>query len=200
LKSVFLPARGSRAIARGVAASVASIVAVLSLGACSTPSPDQGPKPGEDFVYLLDRNANWVENKVDTLPPMPQTADLLPFDVSATTNLKFAVDAKSVSVGSDGVVRYTAVITSPQGARNVYYEGVRCETYEWRRYAAADENGTQWDRGAANDWRRIENSQLNAYQAALYQDFMCANKIAQGKAQAIVQNIRYRRIASSRYQ
>lgn len=200
MKSVFLPARDSRAIARGVAASVASIVAMLSLGACSTPSPDQGPKPGQDFVYLLDRKENWVENKVDKLPPVPQAADLLPFDVSATSSLTYAIDAKSVSVGSDGVVRYTVVITSPQGARNVYYEGVRCETYESRRYAAADESGTQWDRGAANDWRRIENSQLNAYQAALYQDFMCANKLPQGSAQSIVQNIRYKRIASSRYQ
>jgi hypothetical protein len=194
-----MPAPGSRATARGVAAAVASIVAVLSLGACSMPSPDQGPKPGEDFVYLLDRQANWVENKVDTLPPMPQTSDLLPFEASATTNLTFAVDAKSLSVGSDGVVRYTVVITSPQGARNVYYEGVRCDAYEWRRYAAADESGAQWDRGASNDWRRIENSELNAYQAALYQDYMCANKLPQGKAQAIVQNIRYKRITTSRY-
>jgi CNP1-like family len=199
LKSVF-QSSGARVIARGFAAPAAAIVAALSLGACSSPALDQGPKPGQDFVYLLDRNQTWEENKVDKLPPLPQTADLLPFEASATTSLNFAIDAKSVSVGTDGVVRYTVVITSTQGARNVYYEGVRCDTYEWRRYAAADDAGTNWDRGASNDWRRIENSELNAYQAALYQDYMCANKLPQGKAETIVRNIRYKRIASSRYQ
>lgn len=200
MKRVRPPARLPRLIARGIAAMLCPIVGAASLGACSSPSPDQGLKPGQDFVYLLDKKENWVENQVETPPPMPRAANLLPFEVSATTSLRFAVDAGSVSVGTDGVVRYTVVITSPLGARNVYYEGVRCETYAWRRYAAADDSGTQWDRGAANDWRRIENSQLNAYQAALYQDYMCANKLPQGKASSIVQNIRYKRIAASRYQ
>jgi hypothetical protein len=199
LKRVCPSARPSRPSSRCIAALIGTIAAAALLGACSSPSPDQGPKPGQDFIYLLERTQNWVETQVDKLPPMPRAADLLPFEVSATTNLQFAVDAASVSVGTDGVVRYTIVITSPQGARNVYYEGLRCETYEWRRYAAADDSGEQWDRGAANGWRRIENSQLNAYQAALYQDYMCANKIPQGNASSIVQNIRYKRIAASRY-
>lgn len=200
MKRVCPPANPSRPSPCRVTALISTITAAALLGACSSPSPGQGPKPGQDFVYLLERTQNWIESKVDKLPPMPRAADLLPFEVSTTTNLQFAVDAASVSVGTDGVVRYTIVITSPRGARNVYYEGLRCETYEWRRYAAADDSGEQWDRGAANGWRRIENGQLNAYQAALYQDYMCANKMPQGKASSIVQNIRYKRIAASRYQ
>ncbi|KAG0162112.1 hypothetical protein DFQ30_003507, partial [Apophysomyces sp. BC1015] len=101
-----------------MAATLSTIIAAASLGACSSPSPSQRPKPGQDFVYLLERKENWVETHIDTLPPMPRDADLLPFEVSATTNLQFAVDANSVSVDPDGVVRYTVVIKSPQGARN----------------------------------------------------------------------------------
>lgn len=160
---------------------------------------DQGPKPGGDFLYLLDRKSPWKEDKVDTLPPLPQDKHLLPFEVSASSTLSYAIDAPSVSVGKDGVVRYAVVITSPQGARNVNYEGIRCDTYEWRSYAAIDENGDAWDRGAAFGWRRIEQGQLNAYHAALYQDFMCANRLPTGSAKQIVENIRYKRIAADQY-
>ncbi|MFP3740302.1 CNP1-like family protein, partial [Burkholderia sp. SIMBA_019] len=86
---------------------------------------------------LLDRKGTWQENKVESLPALPQAGtQLLPFDVSNNTQLKFAVDPASLSVGSDGVVRYAIVITSPGGARNINYEGIRCDTYEWRLYAS----------------------------------------------------------------
>ena len=38
---------------------------------------------------------------------------------------------------------------------------------------------------------------LNAYHAALYQDYLCANKIPTGNAKQIVENIRYKRTAAS---
>jgi hypothetical protein len=94
-------------------------------------------------------------------------------------------------------VRYSVVITSPQGARNVNYEGIRCDTYEWRSYAAINENGDAWDRHAAVGWRRIEQSELNAYHAALYQDYMCENRTPTGSAKQMVQRIRYKRIAGN---
>jgi len=155
------------------------------------------PKDDSTFQYLLDRKSEWAENKVETLPPLPREQDLIAFDVSQNTPLHFAIDANSLTVQSDGVVRYTVIITSPSGARNINYEGIRCETYEWRLYAGlnADHNG--WDRTVANDWSRIENGELNAYHASLYQDYFCANKMPTGKAKAIVDNIRLHRTAAS---
>jgi CNP1-like family len=170
------------------------------LAACSNTPTTSSPTTNKDdstFAYLLDRKSNWTENKVATLPSLPIEADLLPFDVSQNTPLNFSVDAKSVDVGSDGVVRYTVVVTSPSGARNVNYEGIRCDTYEWRQYAALNADHDGWDRSVATAWQRIENGNLNAYQAALYQDFFCDNKMPAAPAKTIVNNIRSGRTASS---
>ena len=81
-------------------------------------------------------------------------------------------------------MRYTVVVTSPAGARNVNYEGIRCDNYEWRLYASINDDQNAWDRTVANDFRRIENGELNAYHAALYQDYFCANKLPTGDGQA----------------
>jgi hypothetical protein len=95
------------------------------------------------------------------------------------------------------VVRFTVVVASPSGARNVIYEGIRCDTYEWRQYAGLNSDHDGWDTTVANNFTRIENGALNAYQAALYQDYLCANKMPMGNAASILENIRYKRTASS---
>ncbi|KWF24514.1 CNP1-like family protein [Burkholderia pseudomultivorans] len=183
-------------ILKAIALALASIAAAAALAGCAN-SKAPTNKDDSAFVYLLDRQGNWKENAVDTLPALPQTADLLPFNVSQNTPLKFFVDAKSLAVGSDGVVRYTVVITSPAGARNVNYEGIRCDTYEWRQYAGLNSDHDAWDRTVENDWRRIENGELNAYHSALYQDYLCSNKMPQGTTQQILENIRFHRTAMS---
>jgi hypothetical protein len=148
-------------------------------------------------VYLFDRKGDWKENTVDTLPSLPQAANLLPFEVSGNTPLAFAIDSKSLSVGDDGVVRYTVVVKSPSGAYNVNYEGIRCDTYEWRQYAGLNADHDGWDDKVATPFARIENGNLNAYQASLYQDYFCANKIPTGNAKQILENMRYKRTATS---
>jgi hypothetical protein len=183
-------------ILKAFALAVACVATGALLAGCAHSNAPTS-KDDSTFAYLLDKPSNWVENKVETLPPLPQQSDLLPFDVSQNTPLQFSLDAKSVSVGSDGVVRYTVVVTSPSGARNVNYEGIRCDTYEWRLYAGLDSDHNGWDRTVANDFTRIENGELNAYHAALYQDYFCANKIPIANATRIVENVRYHRIQSS---
>ncbi|MFM0735652.1 CNP1-like family protein [Paraburkholderia xenovorans] len=180
--------------------ALALVVACVATGALLAGCSSAGKPTNKDdsaFTYLLDRQSNWVENKVDSLPPLPQDANLLPFEVSGNTPLHFAVDSKSLTVGNDGVVRYVVVVTSPSGARNVNYEGIRCDTYEWRQYAGLNADHDGWDQTVANGFTRIENGTLNAYQAALYQDYMCANKMPTGNAQKIVDNIRFKRTAAS---
>ncbi|WP_425452880.1 CNP1-like family protein [Trinickia dinghuensis] len=183
---------------KAIVLTLACVASGVMLAGCShTPTK---PADNTKFQYLLDRHAAWTENKVDTLPPLPNEQDLIPFDVSNNTPLHFAVDGKSLSVGSDGVVRYTIVVTTPSGARNVNYEGIRCDNYEWKLYAGLNADHDGWDRTVANDWTRIENGNLNAYQAALYQDYFCSSKTPTGKAKAIVDNMRMHRTATSQMQ
>ncbi|RQR56765.1 hypothetical protein DIE07_23885 [Burkholderia sp. Bp9002] len=179
-------------ILKAIALALASIAAAAALAGCANSNTPTNKDDGT-FVYLLDRQGEWKENKVDTLPALPTPGDLLSFNVSQNTPLKFFVDAKSLAVGTDGIVRYTVVVTSPAGARNVIYEGIRCDTYEWRQYAGLNSDHDGWDRTVENDWRRIENGELNAYHAALYQDYFCSNKMPTGTTQSILENIKYHR-------
>ena len=180
--------------------ALALVVACAATGAllagCSSTSKPTN-KDDSAFTYLLDRKSNWTEDKVDTLPALPTTSNLIPFDVSGNTPLTFAVDAKSLSVGDDGVVRYTVVVTSTGGAHNVNYEGIRCDTYEWRQYAGLNADHDGWDNTVATSFTRIEDSTLNGYQASLYQDYFCANRMPTGSAKQILENMRLRRTAAS---
>lgn len=113
----------------------------------------------------------WEEIET-ALPPSPKAENLVPIFVSATTDNRFMVDSASLSVGADGVVRYTLVVQSASGARNVSYEGIRCESAERRFYAFGRADG-RWSKARANQWVRIQGSTLNRQHAALFSEYFC---------------------------
>ncbi|TLD43739.1 MAG: hypothetical protein FAZ92_03974 [Accumulibacter sp.] len=124
------------------------------------------------------------------LPAFPQTENLLPFTVSATTNNQFLIDGSSLSVGSDGVTRYTLVIVSSSGARNVSYEGMKCTTGERRLYALGRADGT-WARARNDRWVRITNSTLNRHHAALFSDYFCPIMVVQQTPEQLLDTLRH---------
>jgi len=113
----------------------------------------------------------WQERVVD-LPVAPLPENLLPFYVSAATDNDFFVDASSLTVGPDGVVRYVLVIQSAGGARNVSFEGLRCETRERRVYAFGRPDGT-WSKSRNDSWQRVRDVPANRHHAALFYDYFC---------------------------
>lgn len=142
----------------------------------------------EDFD---DDTKPWQEIAVQ-LPAPPADADLLPFYVSPTATQSFAVDAKSLSVGSDGVVRYTLVSKSAEGALNVSYEGIRCASFERKLYAFGRPDGN-WSRSRRDQWERIANAAANRQQAALAKDYFCDGKTVAGDAREILERLRTQR-------
>lgn len=106
-----------------------------------------------------------------TLPAYPDPQDLLPFFVSAKSDFRFFVDRASLSVGEDGVVRYTLVVRSPQGAESVSYEGIRCSAREYRIYATGRADRT-WSRRDA-PWRQIEPRRVQRWHNALWAEYLC---------------------------
>lgn len=120
----------------------------------------------EDF-----EQKTWQEVEVQ-LPAPPLSTNLLSFDVSAATANRFYIDGSSLSVGKDGVVRYVLVILSPEGGRNVTFEGIRCETRERRIYASGHMDGT-WAKARKNEWVRIQEAYANRHHAALFLDYFC---------------------------
>ena len=120
----------------------------------------------------VERDAkNWREAAVE-MPAAPKPANLLPFYVSASTENRFFVDGASVVLGADGVVRYVLVVEAVGGARNVSFEGMRCETRERRVYASGRADGS-WSRSRNEDWQRIRDVPANRQHTALYYDYFC---------------------------
>jgi len=131
--------------------------------ACATDDGDEELKP-------------WQEIDVQ-FPPAPVRANLLPLYVSAATANKFYIDGASLSVGADGVIRYVMVVETPEGGRNVTFEGMRCEARSRRLYASGRLDGT-WSKARKSEWERIQDAYANRQYAALFLEYFCPNGIS----------------------
>lgn len=116
-------------------------------------------------------NKQWEEMAFQ-FPTAPKQEDLQRFYVGAATKNLFFVDLSSLSVGGDGVVRYTLVILSPEGARNVSFEGMRCDTKERIVYASGRPDGT-WSKSRHAQWSRVQEVYGNRHHAALFLEYFC---------------------------
>lgn len=119
------------------------------------------------------------------LPAAPEAKNLLPFYVSAATSNRFFVDIASLSVENDGVVRYTLLVLTPEGGRNVTFEGMRCETRERRIYASGRLDGS-WSKSRNNQWSRIQDVASNRHHAALSLGYFCPDGIIARNVEQIV--------------
>lgn len=141
----------------------------------------QEKKYGESF----EEEKPWVEVEA-VLPEYPKPENLVQFYVGAVASNIFLVDAKSLSVGEDGVVRYVIVIKTSGGATNVSFEGVRCKTKERRLYALG-RGDNSWARARTKDWADIRPG---SYQAILYKEYFCPRGVALYKAEEGVDALR----------
>lgn len=120
-----------------------------------------------------DREAerNWTEGAFE-YPPAPKAVDLIEFQVSALASFRFFVDAASIRVGSDGVVRYTLVARSPNGVDNVSFEGIRCRGGRVKVYAGIRGDGT-WNERPGAAWQEIQAKSIQRWHQALRREYFC---------------------------
>jgi hypothetical protein len=117
----------------------------------------------------------------------PNQATLVPFYVSQSTIFNFAIDTDSILIGADGVTRYTVVITNPSGGQQAYYEGIRCDSFQWRLYGTLENN--VWKENPLSSWRTIQNDIPNRYPAALAQGAFCNMNIQIKNDKSIVRSL-----------
>lgn len=165
--------------------------AAVALAFCATAAHAQSQFE-EDFDNAYKP---WQEIAVQ-LPAAPKPENLLQFYVSPIATQTFAIDTSSITVGTDGVIRYILVATSPAGARNVSYEGIRCQTHEKKLYAFGQPDGG-WVRSRRDRWEPIQSAQANRQHAALANDYFCQNLTIMGDAEEMVDRIRYQRPLSA---
>lgn len=142
--------------------SIGTVIAV-SLMACAGDPLQSGLDPFAPMVFKEGTT------KMPLTPPNKSTT--IPFYVSQATIFKFAIDTDSILIGADGVTRYIVVITSPSGGEQTQYEGIRCDSYQWRLYGTLD-NG-KWNENPLSTWNAIKEKTPNRYQAALASGAFC---------------------------
>ena len=158
------------------------LIVAAALAASVTPALAQWRQWDADFDE--DRKP-WKEMET-RIPSYPRDGDLVQFEAGAASPHRFYVDARSLSVGEDGVVRYTLVIKAAGGATNVTFEGIRCELREQKYYAVGRADGN-WVRARNPQWRRIEHQDVNRHHNVLYSDFFCSGNQPHGSVREVLQ-------------
>lgn len=123
------------------------------------------------------------------LPAVPKTDALLPFAIMPKTSQSFSIDPNALTLGTDGVVRYTLVAQSRAGASSISYEGMRCDTFEKKLYAFGRTDGS-WSRARQDAWQPIFKNGANRQHVTLAQDYFCSDGHVAGDAAQIIDRIR----------
>ncbi len=135
----------------------------------------------------------WVEQEV-TPPAYPKASGLVELRTGSLSANRFLIDADTLSIGKDGVVRYTLVVRSSAGVENASFEGIRCATREQKSYAFGQRSGS-WSPALEPQWRRIEAREVNRHHAVLFTDIICTNGATPPRAvRDVVQRLRYGRL------
>lgn len=150
----------------------ACVAAVLLCPAIAfTDSTFEDGPVGFDRGLKLEKKP-WVEGDAE-FPALPGKVDkLIELNVS-TAGLPYRVyiDPLSLHVGDDRVVRYTVVMVSGNGVRNITYEGLHCGERTFRRMAYGGDG--EWHTINNPAWQRISGGGINQYRKLLYDVYFC---------------------------
>ncbi len=138
---------------------------VLAQGILQLGGPEKPYETGETDIK------RWKEESLK-LPDFPENAYLQEFFVSGAARNVFMVDTRALTFGDDHVARFVLVIETPSGVRNVFYEGIRCDTGFYKIYATGGAGGN-WQLTHSDDWRDIQYAGVNRYHGALWKEYLC---------------------------
>ena len=165
---------------------IAALPLVVLAGSVAADVPISSLKVGiQQGGFEEDYETKRWEEIAVRLPAAPQKEKLISIYVSAATEHKFFIDPDSISLGKDGVARYTLVVKTSGGATNISYEGMRCETRERRAYAFGRSDG-QWSKVRGSAWMTIREETANRHYAALFTDYLCPDGVMAGDVAAVL--------------
>src|SRR3990167_8808267 len=121
-------------------------------------------------AQLAPIDPDWREVEA---PPAPafSAAGLVSLDTPRST-LRFGVAPATVAVGSDGIVRYVVVATGPSGAVNAMYEGIRCNTGEYKVYARHNP-GSGWVIAKDTQWQQLQAAPMPRHELIIARTGAC---------------------------
>jgi hypothetical protein len=158
---------------RIVSRTLIACLAIALVGTLAAAERDifiHGPK---DINPNYQEPEAWKEQAAASLPPWPKDADLVEFHTSdPQTPFRHFIDTKSLSVDAQQVVRYTVVVASASGSRNVAYEGIRCTPTGQHRIYAYGASG-KFEPIPDSPWRGVMESGVPPYARDLQRFFLC---------------------------
>ncbi|AXE35539.1 hypothetical protein DK843_15230 [Chromobacterium phragmitis] len=136
----------------------------------------------------INKNINFEEEKPwaeqdYALPDYPQNPDWVEVKPDWLQQNRFFVDATTLSVAGDGVVRFVSRVLTPSGVENLSVEGILCKENQYKAYAFGDSINHRWIEAMRPQWQTINSAdKLRREQRSL----MCpSNSAPRDAAQAI---------------
>ena len=121
--------------------------------------------------YADDDIAEWKEGQVPP-PPAYSTKNLIDVELRSGSSVRMGVDPDTITVDKEtGIVRYVAVARGPS-AVNAMYEGIRCETGEYKVYARQTP-GNDWAVSGESEWKSMRGQVSYPHPYRLARDGMC---------------------------
>lgn len=134
-------------------------------------NPDRSVSEGDEFLSSPEKK--WSESDGIKYPGVPREADLVRLDPQLFNGrYEYFIDPTSVSMGADEVLRFAVVLESKAGVRNIFYEGIRCATYEFKTYAYASQGGQFKPLGSAS-WKKLKHTRDYDYHRLLAELYVC---------------------------
>ncbi len=147
---------------------------------------------GSAAAQLAPNDPDWKEIDAPTVPVF-STDRLLAIEMPVFMTLRFGIDPQTLTVSQDGIVRYVAVASSPSGAVNAMYEGIRCATGEFKTYARMSNSG-QWQTTKNGVWRQMDDSAASKHTRALAFQAVCEGRTVRGNStRAIIEALQGRK-------
>jgi hypothetical protein len=138
-------------------------------------------------AQLAPVDPDWREAEAPP-PPALKLDGLIPLEIPRSS-MRFGVDPGSVSLGSDGIIRYVVVATSTAGAVNALYEGLRCNTGEFKVYARNSGDGG-WAAAKDSPWRPLHDGKTASHSLIIARQGACIGRGSNRSAEQIVRDLR----------
>lgn len=130
----------------------------------------------------------WQEAEVAP-PTQFRTEGIATFVLDQSAAMVLAVDPATVAIGSDGVVRYVFVARSPNGALNVLFEGIRCQTAEVKTFAYWSAT-SGWHTDATAQWQALAFRGPTRRAMQMARGGVCEGRTPNNSAARIVETLR----------
>jgi len=135
-------------------------------------------------AQLADLDPDWKELVIKP-PATFRTDGLVPIEMPRYLTVRVGLDPDSLTVSSDGIVRYVVVAVSGSGNVNAAYEGIWCRAGEVKTYARAG-NDRQWDPVANPEWKKLNDSRPSMHALALARQGVCDGRSAAAPSPQVI--------------